>query len=104
MLAAGAERSRRLATGTLRTLARVPFGLTLIDFLGHMYPDPRLRTRAGSLELPGPIALGALIDPHGDALAAFARFGVGMIEIGPVVEQATPADPGWRVDVGQHSI
>ncbi len=104
MLAAGAERSRRLATGTLRTLARLPFGLKLIDFLGHMQPDPRLRTRAGSLELRGPIALGALIDPHGDALAAFARFGVGMIEIGPVAEEATLADPGWRVDLGRRSV
>src|SRR5688572_24294092 len=39
MLAAGAERSRRLATGTLSLLSRIPFGLKLIDFLGHMHPD-----------------------------------------------------------------
>lgn len=104
MLAAGAERSRRVATGTLRTLARLPLGLKLIDFIGHVHPDPRLRTRAGPLELPAPIALGALIDPHGDALAAFARFGVGMIEIGPVAEEATLADPGWRVDLGRGAI
>jgi dihydroorotate dehydrogenase len=57
MLAIGAERSRRLATTTLRTLARIPLGLQGIDFLGHMRADPRLRTHAGALELPGPIVL-----------------------------------------------
>ncbi|MDQ3281658.1 MAG: hypothetical protein M3Q69_09620, partial [Acidobacteriota bacterium] len=104
MLAMGPERSRRLATSTLSTLGRLPFGLRAIDFLGHMRPDPRLRTRAGSIDLCGPIALGALIDPRGDALAAFARFGAGMIEVGPVAERATDAVPEWRVDVGQRTI
>jgi dihydroorotate dehydrogenase len=108
LLALGAERSRRLATATLRTLARAPLGLQAIDFLGHMRADARLRTRAGGLELAGPIALGALIDPRGDALAAFARFGVGMIEAGPVLERSVDrravAGPEWRVDLERRTI
>ncbi|HYO78356.1 MAG TPA: hypothetical protein VE010_17995 [Thermoanaerobaculia bacterium] len=104
MIRLGAERSRRLAVSTLSTLSRVPFGVKVIDFLGHMRPDPRLRTRAGALELAGPIALGALIDPRGDALPAFSRFGVGLIEVGPVAEQGSDALPRWRVDLQQRTI
>ncbi|MCU1350264.1 MAG: hypothetical protein JWO56_3294 [Acidobacteria bacterium] len=107
LLAIGPERSRRLATATLRTLARAPLGLQAIDFLGHMRADPRLRTRAGALELPGPIALGVLVDPCGEAVAAFARFGVGLIEVGPVVERAAEKEavvPEWRVDLERGTI
>jgi dihydroorotate dehydrogenase len=104
MLAIGAERSRRLATSTLRLLSQVPLGLQAIDFLGHMRADERLSTRAGDLALPGPIALGALIDPRGDALPSFARFGVGMIEVGPVAERDNDVVPEWRVDLEHRTI
>ncbi|HEX9983274.1 MAG TPA: hypothetical protein VGF69_08420 [Thermoanaerobaculia bacterium] len=104
MLAIGAERSRRLAGFTLGTLARSPLGLKGIDFLGHMRADPRLRTRVGALELTGPMALGSLIDPAGRALPSFARFGVGMIEVGPVAEQPNGMIPEWRVDLNERSI
>jgi dihydroorotate dehydrogenase len=104
MLAIGAERSRRLAGFTLATLARAPLGLKAIDFLGHMRADPRLRTRVGMLELAGPIALGALIDPAGQALPSFGRFGVGMIEVGPVAEQANGVVPEWRVDPDARTV
>src|SRR5690242_12242057 len=87
MLTLGAERARRLATGTLSTLARLPFGPAAIDFLGHMRADPRLRMRVGAIDLAGPIALGALIDPKGIAAGALARFGVGLVEIGPIAER-----------------
>src|SRR5687768_17000869 len=99
MLSYGCERSRRLAIGTLRTLARMPGGLSLIEILGHMHPDEQLRTRAAGVEMVSPIALDALIDPSGDALPAFSRFGVGFVEVGPVVEQANDAVPHWKVDV-----
>jgi hypothetical protein len=104
MLTIGAERARRLATFTLGTLARVPFGLRAIDFLGHMRADPRLRMRAGALELSGPIALGALLDPRGDALAAFARFGVGLVAVGPVAERGNDVVPAWHVDLAARTI
>jgi dihydroorotate dehydrogenase len=104
MLAIGPERSRRLATTTLRTLARLPLGLQGIDFLGHMRADPRLRTHAGALELPGPIVFGAMIDPRGDALPSFARFGAGMIEVGPVTERGNDVVPLWRVDLDRRTI
>ncbi len=104
MLALGAERSRRLATTTLQTLSRIPFGLHAIDFLGHMRADARLRTRAGALELPGPIVLGALLDPRGDALPALSRFGVGMVEVGPVAERSNEVVPQWQVDLERRTV
>lgn len=92
MLAIGAERSRRLAVGTLRTLSRTALGLKAIDFLGHMRRDD------------SPLILGSLIDPKGDALPALARFGAGMIEVGPVAEAANEVDPEWRVDLERRTI
>ena len=82
MFSLGPERAQRVAVSSLGRIARLPLGPALIDFLGHMRADERLRTR----DFPGPIALGARIDPRGEAIGAFARFGVGMIEVGPVDE------------------
>jgi hypothetical protein len=108
MLAFGPERARRLATATLATLAKFPFGPAAIDFLGHMRADERLRTRLGGIELAGPIALGSRIDPSGKAVDAFARFGIGLIEVGPVVEssreQGNGLVPEWRVDLEKRAI
>ena len=104
LLSLGAERARRLATATLSTLSRLPFGAAAIDFLGHMRADERLRTRCGAFDFAGPIALGSMIDPSGKASDALARFGVGLIEIGPVVEQANELVPEWHVDLAKRSI
>src|SRR5687768_7428103 len=104
MLGIGAERSRRLAVATLRRLSRLPVGLAAIDFLGHMRPDPRLRTRVGAMDLASPVALGAMIDPAGDATAALGRFGAGLIEVGPVGEQGNRLRPVWRVDLNTATV
>ena len=104
LLSLGAERARRLATATLRALSRIPGGPRAIDFLGHMRADERLRTRLADCELAGPIALGALIDPAGEAIGAFARFGTGMIEVGPVAERGNDVAPQWRVDLTARTV
>ncbi|HVE69913.1 MAG TPA: hypothetical protein VNI54_00990 [Thermoanaerobaculia bacterium] len=83
----GGEAGRRTAVRGLSVVARIPGGPRFIDFLGHMRADERLRTRFGDVELAGPIALSAEIDPHGDAIKALERFGVGMIEVGPVTPE-----------------
>jgi dihydroorotate dehydrogenase len=81
LLSRGEERGRRAAVRALRTLSRLPLGRQLIDFMGHMRADPRLRTPFGDATLSGPVILGAGIDPAGEAIGALERFGVGMIEI-----------------------
>ena len=83
----GREAGRRAAVRGLGLVARMPLGPRFIDFLGHMRADERLRTRLGDVELAGPIVLSADIDPHGDAIGALERFGVGMIEVGPVTRE-----------------
>lgn len=104
MLQLSPERSRRLAIATLTRLSRLPFGLAAIDFLGHMRPDASLRTQVGTVEMAAPLVLGAMIDPAGDALAAFGRFGVGLIEIGPVAERGNGVRPDWRIDLRTGSV
>src|SRR5687768_2993597 len=81
LLSRGEERGRRAAVRALRTLSRLPLGRQLIDFMGHMRADPRLRTPFRDAVLSGPVILGAGIDPAGEAAGALERFGVGMIEI-----------------------
>jgi dihydroorotate dehydrogenase len=104
LLALGAERARRLATRTLRTLSRLPLGRPAIDFMGHMRADPRLRTPFGETSLAGPVVLGALVDPSGEAAGALERFGVGLIEVGPVAVHGNGAARRWRVDLQARTV
>lgn len=87
-----ARTARDLALEAMGTLARLPGGPSIIDFLGHMRPDPKLRRRVGRLEVSSPVGLGPYLDVHARALAALGRFGVGFIEVGPVVvgERTSP--------------
>jgi dihydroorotate dehydrogenase len=77
-------RARDLALGSMGLLSRLPLGGSVIDFMGHMRPDPRLRTRLGDLVLDSPVTIGPWLDRNLVATAALARFGVGLIEIGPI--------------------
>lgn len=104
MLLMGPERARRTAVATLRTVARLPLGSRAIDFLGHMRADPRLQASLGTTSLAGPMALGALIDPSGEAIGALERFGAGLVEVGPVALEANAITPRWQVDLRGRTI
>jgi dihydroorotate dehydrogenase len=78
------EVARGLVFGSFRTMTRAPGGGKMIDLLGHMAPDERLRCDVAGLELPSPVGLAAGIDVRGNAIGAVARFGFGLIEVGPV--------------------
>ena len=78
------EVARGLVVGFLRRLTSVPGGGKVIDLLGHMAPDERLRCEIAGLELPSPVGLAAGIDVNGDAVGALSRFGFGLLEVGPV--------------------
>jgi dihydroorotate dehydrogenase len=66
-------------------LASLPLGVggKLIDFLGHMRPDPRLEVPAPGRQISSPVGLGPRLDPEGRGVRAWARFGFGFIEVGP---------------------
>src|SRR5687767_13562499 len=76
--------ARALCLGFMGGLARLPLGSAVIDFLGHMRPDPRLSTSLAGLDLASPLVLGPWLDPKLSATTALARFGFGLVEIGPV--------------------
>jgi hypothetical protein len=79
-----APRARDFALGFIGRLARLPFGSFLIDFLGHMRADPRLRQSLLDTEFPTAVGLGPWLDTRMIALEGLSRFGVGFIEVGPV--------------------
>lgn len=80
----GVERGRRLALGAMGRLARTPGGRRVIQLMGHMGADPRLRVEAGGMSFPTRVGLGCRLDPESVATEAFTEFGFGFMEVGPV--------------------
>lgn len=76
--------ARSIALGSMGMLSRLPCGGAVISFFGHMAPAKQLERRRGELRFPSPVGLGSGIDPSMTAARAFARFGFGFIEIGPI--------------------
>ena len=97
-----AETGRDLALGAMGRLSRFPLGPTIIDLFGHMRPDARLRRTVQGLTIASPVGIGHIVDPHGAATSALARFGIGFIEIGPIaVRPHSAAKPvELRIDSG----
>src|SRR5262245_19173200 len=91
-----AVRARDFALGFMGALARLPLGPQVIDFLGHMRADPRLRRMLFGVTFPTPVGLGPRLDARGVALPALARFGVGFLEVGPVT--VAPSAGGGPVE------
>jgi len=73
--------ARALALGLIGGLGRTRSGRAVIEFLGHMAPDPRLTTKIADLRLPSPIGLGWRVDPEQRATLGLSHFGVGCMEL-----------------------
>jgi hypothetical protein len=84
--------ARALALHVMGPLGRSRAGRALIDALGHTRPPAALRTSALGLDLQTPIGLGCGLDPGLEATAAFARFGLGFVEVGPFAWTARRSD------------
>jgi dihydroorotate dehydrogenase len=93
-----ARSARSLALGFMGRLARLPLGGTVIDLLGHMRPDPRLAANVLGIRFPSAVGLGPGLDPDAAALPAFARFGVGFLDVGPIGRIASPSQRVERHD------
>src|SRR5687767_11606517 len=90
-----AYRARNLTLGFMGGLARLPIGLAVIDFLGHMRADDRLGQSFLGINFPTAIGLGPWLDTHAAALPALSRFGFGFLEVGPAtVEGNVASRPG----------
>lgn len=93
----GADGGRDLALGGMGRLARFPLGTRVIQFMGHMRPDPRLEFRRGDLRLQSRVGLGGLFDSRLAATEGLGEFGFGYIEIGPIVGRTL--NTGGRINV-----
>lgn len=87
-----ARRARNLALGFIGGLARLPFGPAIIDLLGHMRADARLRQSFLGIDFPTAVGLGPWLDTRAVALPALARFGFGFFEVGPVAVEGEGGD------------
>lgn len=76
--------ARDVALNFMGSLARLPFGGAIIDLLGHMRAPQQLQRSVRGRTFPSPIGLAPQLDVDVRALPALARFGFGLIEIGPV--------------------
>jgi hypothetical protein len=93
------SRSRNLALGFMGRFARLPLGLAMIDFLGHMRADDRLRQSFLGIDFPTAVGLGPWLDTEAAALPALSRFGFGFLEVGPVTIAGSRAErPLERLD------
>jgi dihydroorotate dehydrogenase len=68
-----------------------------------MRPDPCLRRDVLGVAFPSPVGLGAGLDVGATALPAFARFGFGFLEVGPILREAVAA-PEVRRRVEQQAL
>src|SRR5262249_46880455 len=91
-----AETARDLCLGLMGALARLPLGPAVVDFLGHIPAPARLAPSFLGNSFPAPLGLGG-IDPNAIALPAFARFGFGYLEVGPVALE--PQSGNGRIEL-----
>ncbi|MES1245091.1 MAG: dihydroorotate dehydrogenase [Acidobacteriota bacterium] len=90
--------ARDFTLGFMGRLARLPFGPAMIDFLGHMRADPRLRRSFLGLDFPTSVGLGPGLDGRAEALPALARFGFGFLEVGPITAGPIPTAAPLRLE------
>ncbi|HKV87669.1 MAG TPA: hypothetical protein VJT78_06700 [Candidatus Dormibacteraeota bacterium] len=81
---------RPFVLNALALIARLPGGGTFIELLGNMNAPQSIRRRALGMDITSPVGLASGVDPDGVALEAFARFGFGVIEVGPDVPVKHP--------------
>lgn len=83
--------SRDFIHKSMSTIASVPGGRGLIEFLGHMQPSPEIQKVVNETTFSSPIGLSGEIDPHLSGTNAFQELGFGFLEIGPIVLDEPPS-------------
>ncbi|MBX3062838.1 MAG: dihydroorotate dehydrogenase [Anaerolineae bacterium] len=83
------RRARDFTLRSLEWLGSTSAGRGIIHAMGYMTQPEEVRTQTLGINFPGPVGLGAGLDVDGRAANAFARFGFGFIEAGPITTQPT---------------
>lgn len=100
----GFDNGSAIALGSMGRLASLPGGKFLIQLMGHMHPDPRLSIERAGFVFETRVGIGCRIDPRMFATRAFAEFGVGFIEVGPVVKHASGDQASTEIDFAAETI
>lgn len=66
-------------------------------FMGMGQRDPRLRTKAGGLDLSSPIGLAAGLDKNGDSIPGLQHLGFGYLAIGSIRPEPSDGNPKPRL-------
>ncbi|MCV9387577.1 quinone-dependent dihydroorotate dehydrogenase [Reichenbachiella ulvae] len=89
------EKAHHLTFGALKTLQKIPFGLSLIKAIGAK--TNKQSTELFGINFPNPIGLAAGLDKNAEAIDAFAAMGFGFVEIGTVTPKPQPGNPQPRL-------
>ncbi|MFD5563585.1 MULTISPECIES: quinone-dependent dihydroorotate dehydrogenase [Kitasatospora] len=90
------EKAHHLAFFWIRLAHSVP-GLRSLVRAVLAPRDPKLRTAALGLDLPGPFGLGAGFDKNGIGIDGLSMLGFDYVEIGTVTGEAQPGNPAPRL-------
>ncbi len=74
------EAARGVALGVIGILGKSAAGRSVIEFMGHMAPDPRLSFSIGGTRFASPVGLGWRVDPEQRATGGLSCFGIGCLE------------------------
>ena len=95
-----AKNSRAFIHASMSTIATIPGGRHIIEFLGHNETSPLLEKTLRGIHFKSPIGLSGSIDPLLTGMPAFQELGFGFLEIGPIVlkEPEMQMPPVWFAD------
>ena len=95
-----AKNSRQFIHTSMSTIAKIPGGKHVIEFLGHNETSPLLQKTMHGTHFKSPIGLSGTIDPLLTGMPAFQELGFGFLEIGPLVlkEPEIQLPPVWLAD------
>ena len=93
-----AKNSRQFIHHSMRTIASIPGGKRLIEFLGHNRTSPLLQQQVNGTHFNSPIGLSCRLDPQLTGVTAFQELGLSFIEIGPIMvkKPARQLPPKWQ--------
>ncbi|MBB6453804.1 dihydroorotate dehydrogenase [Salirhabdus euzebyi] len=79
------SKSRAFIHQAMNMITSIPGGRSIIHFLGHLKPSPRLRRSVNQIKFQSPIGLSGSVDPYLSGTKAFQELGFGFLEVGPIV-------------------
>jgi dihydroorotate dehydrogenase len=86
--------SREFIHRGMSTIASLPGGHHIINFLGREESSKLLQKNIAGIQFPNPVGLSGKIDPLLSGTNAFVNLGFGFIEVGPItLRQKTSEEP-----------